>query len=120
MGVFDHGMVALVENGRFGTAPRLIRMRTGRVIMATGALDRPVTFAGNDRPGIKLLLGAAEYLARYGVLPGKSLAVLCNNSAGAEAVRSLVAAGADVTPIDGSQVEAGGTVRALSSSMARP
>lgn len=114
MGVFDHGMVALVQNGRFGTAPRLIRMRTGRVIMATGALDRPVTFAGNDRPGIISLLGAAEYLARYGVLPGKSLAILCNNSAGTEAVSSLEAAGVDVTPIDGSQIEAGGPVRALS------
>ena len=41
MGVFDHGMVALVQNGRFGTAPRLIRMRTGRVIMPAWQKRQP-------------------------------------------------------------------------------
>ena len=42
------------------------------VVLATGAIERPLVFPGNDRPGI-LLAGAAQtYLNRYGVLAGRA------------------------------------------------
>jgi len=102
-GIYDHRMVALAENGPFGTAPRLHRMRAGRIILATGALDRPVTFANNDRPGIMSIDAAGEYLARYGVCVGRRIAMVSNNSNADAAQKMLREAGADVLRIDPSK-----------------
>lgn len=102
-GIFDHGMVGIIENGAFGTAPRLRRMRAAHVVMATGALDRPITFANNDRPGVMSVDGAGEYLARYGVLAGKRIALVANNSLGSAAAAKLADAGAEVVELDPGQ-----------------
>ncbi|MEL6992128.1 MAG: 2Fe-2S iron-sulfur cluster-binding protein, partial [Pseudomonadota bacterium] len=72
-GIYDHQLVAIIENGSFGTAPRLRRMRADRIILATGALDRPITFANNDRPGIMSVTGACTYLAQHQVLVGRQI-----------------------------------------------
>lgn len=108
-GVYDHGLVGLATGCGFARAPRLTRMRARRTLMATGALDRPITFADNDRPGVMSLQAAAEYLTRYGVLVGQRLAVLSNNSAGQPAIEALRAAGAEVVEAD----PADGPIRAL-------
>ena len=108
-GVYDHGLVGLATDRGFARAPRLTRMRARRTLMATGALDRPLTFADNDRPGVMSLQAAAEYLGRYGVLVGRRIVVLSNNSAGQSAVAALRAAGAEVTEAD----PADGPIRAL-------
>ena len=49
---------------------RLWRIRARRVVLATGAHERPIVFAGNDRPGVMLAAAARSYLHRYGVLAG--------------------------------------------------
>ena len=108
-GIYDHNLVAMVENGLFGTAPRLWRMRADRIVLATGALDRPITFAENDRPGVMSLMGACEYLARYGVLVGRRIALVSNNSLASAAAPLLAEAGAEVIEIDPSE----GPLRAL-------
>ncbi len=99
-GVYDHGLIACVENGAFGTAPRLWRIRAGRAVLATGAIDRPLTFAGNDKPGVMSLFASAEYLVRYGVLASDNAVVLANHSMAKEAVATLTAAGMAITQID--------------------
>ena len=101
-GVFDHNLVGLIESRGFSVAPRLWRMRADRIILATGALDRPVTFADNDRPGVMSVEAATEYLARYGVLVGRRIAVLSNNSFAEPAAARLRNAGAEVTLLDAS------------------
>ena len=108
-GVYGHGLVGLATDRGFARAPRLTRMRARRTLMATGALDRPVTFADNDRPGVMSLQAAAEYLARYGVLVGERIAVLSTNSAGQPAIDTLRAAGAEVVEVD----PTAGPIRAL-------
>lgn len=99
-GVYDHQLVGIAQDRGFGTAPRLIRMRAGRCLMATGALDRPVTLANNDRPGVMSLNGAAELLARYGVLPGRNIAVMAPHSLAEDQAEGLRAAGASVALVD--------------------
>ncbi|MEM7599647.1 MAG: glycine cleavage T C-terminal barrel domain-containing protein, partial [Pseudomonadota bacterium] len=99
-GIYDHQMVAIVEHGRFGTAPRLRRMRAGRIILATGALDRPITFANNDRPGIMSVTAGCTYLAQHRVLVGRAIALVSNNAFAGPAAAMLSAAGAEVTQID--------------------
>ena len=58
---------------------RLWKIRARQVILATGAIERPLLFADNDRPGIMLAGAVATYLNRYGVRPGRRLLVLTNN-----------------------------------------
>ncbi|MEL7097495.1 MAG: 2Fe-2S iron-sulfur cluster-binding protein [Pseudomonadota bacterium] len=96
-GVYDHGLIGLAQSRGFGAAPRLIRMRAGRVILAAGALDRPLTFPGNDRPGVMALNTGAELLARYGTLVGQTLAIV---SARGCDVQPFEAAGARVSRFD--------------------
>ena len=98
-GVYDHNLLALIEERGFGEAPRLWRMRVGRTVLATGAIDRPLTFAGNDKPGVMSAFAAAEYLARYGVLAGESAVALANNSAASMAIEGLRNAGLTTTTL---------------------
>ncbi|MGR3316112.1 2Fe-2S iron-sulfur cluster-binding protein [Roseovarius indicus] len=102
-GIYDHNLVGLAQNGPFGTAPRLIRLRAARIILATGAIDRPLTFANNDRPGIMAVAAAAEYLARYATLPGRQIALLANTPQADTLAETLTQAGATVTHIDPAQ-----------------
>ena len=108
-GVYDHGLIGLAQNRGFGSAPRLLRMRADRVIMASGAYDRPITFPNNDKPGIMSLFAAGEFLARYGVLVGRELAVVANHSLGEAVVSLLEEAGANISTFDPSD----GPIRAF-------
>ena len=49
---------------------RLWHVRADRVVLATGAIERPLVFPGNDRPGVMLAGAARTYLHRYGVKVG--------------------------------------------------
>jgi sarcosine oxidase subunit alpha len=74
-------------------------VRAGEVVLASGAIERPLVFPDNDRPGI-LLAGAAEtYLRRYGVLVGRKISVLtaCDSAYGA--AFALQDAGAEIVAI---------------------
>jgi sarcosine oxidase subunit alpha len=111
IGVYDHKMVALAQDLGFGRAPRLWRMRAGKIILAAGALDRPITFASNDLPGIMSACAAAEYLGRYGVLVGTDIAVLSNNSFAKTTADQLEQAGATLRHFDAAQITARGIGR---------
>ena len=51
-------------------------IRAGRVVLATGAFERPLVFPGNDRPGVMLASAAERYASEFGVLPGEKIARL--------------------------------------------
>ncbi|GAA6198916.1 2Fe-2S iron-sulfur cluster-binding protein [Aquicoccus sp. SU-CL01552] len=99
-GAFDHGMFGLIETHDLDRAPTLYRLRARACIMATGAIDRPVTFANNDLPGVMGLEAGLEYLGRYGALVGKTIAIAANHSLVAQATAQLEAAGATVCVFD--------------------
>jgi sarcosine oxidase subunit alpha len=98
-GIYDHGMVAVAHSNGLTRAPDLIRVRAKQVVLATGAIDRPLTFANNDRPGVMSLDGAAEYLGRHGVLVGQKIAVLATHSHARTLTERLSEAGADIRQI---------------------
>ncbi len=57
-------------------------MRARSVVLATGAIERPLVFPGNDRPGIMLSCAAQTYLHRYGVRVGsRAVIVTCGDPA---------------------------------------
>ena len=75
---------------------RLWRVRAKRIVVATGALERPLVFPGNDRPGTMLAGAAQTYANRYGVLPGRRIVVATANDSAYKAAFDLAEAGATI------------------------
>ncbi len=78
---------------------RLWRVRAKEVVLATGALERPLVFHENDRPGIMLAGAVRTYMHRYGVLPGKRIVVATNNDSGWDAALDMARAGGEVAAV---------------------
>ena len=68
----QEGLV-VVEDGA-ATRQRHWRIAARRVVLATGALERPFVFPGNDRPGVMLAGAALAYARRFGVAVGRDVA----------------------------------------------
>lgn len=75
------------------------RITARRAILASGALERPIAFPMNDRPGIMMAGAVQTYLNRYGVAPGKRVTLFANNDGARAAARDLMAAGVQVAAI---------------------
>ncbi|PBC01498.1 sarcosine oxidase subunit alpha family protein [Mesorhizobium sp. WSM3860] len=99
-GFYDHNLVALNQLHRDGRPDTLWRVRPRRIVLATGAIERPVPFANNDLPGILSADAALSYLRRHGVLVGWQVVVATNNDSAYEPASALAAAGASVTVVD--------------------
>ncbi|MCA0996715.1 sarcosine oxidase subunit alpha [Alloyangia pacifica] len=78
---------------------RLWRVRAKQVVLAQGALEKPLVFHGNDRPGVMLAGSAQTYLNRYGVLVGQRPVVLTSHDSAWYAAFDLADAGAKVQAI---------------------
>ncbi|WP_193188516.1 sarcosine oxidase subunit alpha [Nisaea sediminum] len=86
-GYYDHNYLTALErvSDHLGAAPehtprqRLWKIRAKRVVLATGALERPLVFSDNDRPGVMLSSAVRAYINRYGVLPGRKVVIFTNN-----------------------------------------
>lgn len=75
-------------------------VRTNRAVLATGAIERPMVFAGNDVPGVMLTSAVRSYLNRYAVLAGERIIVATNNDSAYTAAVELAKSGAKVTICD--------------------
>ncbi|MGE3617720.1 MAG: glycine cleavage T C-terminal barrel domain-containing protein, partial [Gemmatimonadales bacterium] len=58
---------------------RLWQVRTDRIVLATGALERPIVFPDNDRPGVVLASAARTLLRRFGVAPESGMVFTTND-----------------------------------------
>ena len=56
-------------------------MRAGEVVLACGAIERPLVFAGNDCPGVMLASAVGQYLHRHAVQCGQNALFAVNNVA---------------------------------------
>jgi sarcosine oxidase subunit alpha len=74
-------------------------IHAGRVVLATGAIERPMVFAGNDLPGVILASAVERYLARYAVAPGRTAVVAGTNDAIYRTAERLLAAGVEVRAV---------------------
>ncbi len=105
-GSYDHGIYGALErvtdhlpapNGK----PRQIlwRIYSRRAILAAGATERPIAFGNNDRPGVMLAGAVRAYANRWGVAPGKKVAVFTNNDDGWRTAKDLAAGGVNISAI---------------------
>jgi sarcosine oxidase subunit alpha len=78
---------------------RIWQMRTKQVVIATGAIERPLVFPDNDRPGIMLADAARQYLNRFGAKVGRRIVVVTANDSAYRAALDLEAAGVEIALI---------------------
>jgi sarcosine oxidase subunit alpha len=103
-GYFPHNLVGLnerVTDHLSSLPPSLPRERTWQVrarevVLATGAIERPLVFPDNDRPGIMLAGAARAYVNRYGVLPGHTAVVVAAHDEAYRAALDLHNAGINI------------------------
>ncbi|MGW2521523.1 sarcosine oxidase subunit delta family protein [Streptomyces sp. NPDC001617] len=86
---------------------RVHRIRARRVVLATGAHERSLAFADNDRPGVMLAASARTYLHRHGVLPGRHAVVFTTNDSAYAAALDLAASGVEISAIVDTRPEPG-------------
>jgi sarcosine oxidase subunit alpha len=108
LGYYDHNFVVIAERrtDHLGPEPlpgvsrqRLWHVRARQVVLATGAHERPLIFAGNDRPGVMLASAVRTYVNRYAVLPGRNAVVFTTNDDAYRTAFDLIAAGASVAAV---------------------
>jgi sarcosine oxidase, subunit alpha len=78
---------------------RIWHIRAGRVVLATGAFERPLAFVGNDRPGVMLASSAMRYVERFGVRPGERAVAFVTNDWGKEAAERAAKAGVELAEV---------------------
>ncbi|MEA2419097.1 MAG: sarcosine oxidase, subunit alpha, partial [Thermoleophilaceae bacterium] len=92
LGAFD-GLVPVWQGDT------LHQVRAGRVVYATGAIEQPLLFPGNDLPGVMLSGGARRLAALYGIKPGERAVVAAVCDRGLEAAAALHDAGVELVAV---------------------
>ena len=105
-GAFDHGIYGALERKTDHLAnsdgmPRQVlwRIYAKRSIVCAGSTERSIAFGNNDRPGIMLAGAVRAYANRWGVTPGKRVAVFTNNDDGWRTATDLIDKGVEVTAV---------------------
>ncbi len=112
-GCYDHNSVSLVEraadefacDGPQGMRQRMWEVRARSIVLATGAIERPLIFPGNDRPGVMLATAAEVYTKRYAARPGRRAIVYTNNDLAYDSAMALAQSGIEVAALLDSRAE---------------
>jgi len=104
-GLYDGGIAGMVETvtddpGLHGVRQRTWIVRPARIVLATGAIEQPLAFGNNDRPGVMQAGAVRTYLNRYAVVPGTRAVVATTNDSAYAVAADLAGAGIPVTLID--------------------
>lgn len=107
------------DQGTYGALERLAGARAAdkpvecfwrivakRAILCAGALERPIAFPNNDRPGIMMASAVRAYVNRWGVAPGRAVAVFGNNDDAHRTAHDLAAVGIKVAAVIDSRDDA--------------
>jgi sarcosine oxidase, subunit alpha len=94
-----------LSRSRSPAGQRLWQVRAKHVVLATGAFERPLVFADNDRPGVMLASGIGTYLRRFGTLAGRRQVLFTSNDSVYPLALELLDGGAEVAAILDSRSE---------------
>jgi sarcosine oxidase subunit alpha len=106
LGYFD-GMVPVWQGDT------LHQIRARRHVFATGAIEQPLVFAGNDLPGVMLSGGALRLTQLYAVSPGARAVIATTNDRGLEAAAKLHDAGVQIAAVADLRETPGAAARRL-------
>jgi methylglutamate dehydrogenase subunit C len=124
VGVYDGGTYSALErvNDHLAEPPaheprqRLWRIFARRCVLAAGAIERPLAFGNNDRPGIMLAGAVRTYLNRYAVAPGRRAVVFGTSDETARTVADLSRAGVEVAAVVDPRPSLSGSIQAAAKS----
>jgi sarcosine oxidase subunit alpha len=106
-GVYDGGTYGAVERVSdhlpappvFKPRQRLLKIFAKQALLAAGAIDRPIVFGGNDRPGVMSARAHQTFANRFAVAPASCTAYFVNNDGAWRAAFDAAEAGATVDVI---------------------
>lgn len=113
-GIYDHGYMIgyerLSDHAPQAGAPRhrLWKVRAGQILSAAGALERPLSFAGNDIPGVMLASALRDYVTNFGVSAGDRTVLVTNNDDAYRTALALHQIGLTVPVVIDARPEANG------------
>ncbi|MGE3148314.1 MAG: 2Fe-2S iron-sulfur cluster-binding protein, partial [Pseudorhodoplanes sp.] len=119
-GVYDGGIYGALErvSDHLPVPPahqprqRYWRIAAKRAVLASGSIERPIVFGGNDTPGVMMASAMRTYLNRYAVAPGRKIAVFTNNDDGWRTASDLAARNIEVAAVIDSRTNVDAKVRA--------
>lgn len=118
-GHYHHGFVSLLERVTDHLGPtspderprqRQWRVRARQVVLATGAIERPLVFSNNDRPGTMTASAVSTYINRFSVTPGRRAVVFTNNDSAYQTALDLADHGVEVAALVDVRPEAEGVL----------
>jgi sarcosine oxidase subunit alpha len=113
IGLYDGGLVGVVQGTTF------VRIRARRIVLATGAAERPLMFDANDRPGVMLASAALRLAHLHAVRAGRRTVVVTDDDHGWRQAVELLAAGITVSAlVDLRPVPGGDAISAEAASLA--
>jgi methylglutamate dehydrogenase subunit C len=106
-GLYDHGTFGALERvadhlpmpPSWQPRQRMWHIVARRAVLAAGAIERPLVFGGNDRPGVMLAGAVRAYINRFGVAPGRTAVVVTTGDDAWCTVSDLAAAGVQVAAV---------------------
>ena len=106
-GYYPHNLVGLAQRltdhlavaDATGPRERLWQVRAAEVVIAAGAIERPLVFPENDRPGIMLADAARSYLQQYGVAVGRRVAIVTAHDSAYRTAFEFRSAGIEIVAI---------------------
>ena len=99
----DHLPINQRQKGR----EKVWQIRAHQVVLATGAAERPLVFANNDRPGIMLASAVSTYIYRYAVKPGNRVVIFTNNDSAYQTALDCKAAGIEIAAVVDARAQSG-------------
>ncbi|UCI25519.1 sarcosine oxidase subunit alpha [Mesorhizobium sp. B2-8-5] len=122
-GVYDGGTYGAIErvNDHLPVPPehqvrqRLWRIVAKRCVVAAGAIERPIVFAGNDTPGVMMASAMRSYINRYAATPSRRIALFTNNEDGWRTAETAIAAGLQVAAVIDARPDVSPAHRSLAS-----
>lgn len=120
-GVYDGGTYGAIErvNDHLPSPPehqvrqRLWRIVAKRCVVAAGAIERPIVFAGNDTPGVMMASAMRTYVERYAATPARRVALFTNNEDGWRTVETALGAGLQIAAVVDARPDVSAAHRAL-------
>ena len=117
VGVYDHNFLTVLERCAdhrpttgSGVRQRLHRVRAREIVLAAGAVERPLVFANNDLPGVMLASAVSCYVNRYAVAPGERLVLVTNNDGAYRTAMDWQRAGREVVAVVDTRVDPRGAL----------
>lgn len=125
VGYYDRDVVTLLETvpavpGRLSARERYWIVRAKRVVIATGAIEQPLVFCNNDRPGIMLAGAARQYLRQHAVACGRQVVVATNNDSAYPLACELKEAGVETVAVADSRSDVPAVLREQLRSLSIP